>query len=145
MADFKKAWVITSKNEGGYINDPSDSGGETYCGISRKFFPQWQGWGYIDKYKPLKNNEIIKNDSFISNTNEGIEDLVTTFYKNQFWDKVFGDKIINQEVANELFDSSVNMGIHEAVILTQKSLDIPNTGIMDNSTLNTLNSQNPYA
>ena len=31
----------TLETEGGYVNDPSDSGGETYCGIARNSNPNW--------------------------------------------------------------------------------------------------------
>jgi lysozyme family protein len=51
MADFKQAHSIVMNNEGGYANDPSDRGGETYKGISRNNFPNWKGWKLIDLHK----------------------------------------------------------------------------------------------
>ena len=36
------------KSEGGYANMEGDSGGETYKGISRKWFPKWEGLKIID-------------------------------------------------------------------------------------------------
>lgn len=44
MADFKIAFDITNKTEAGYANNPDDSGGETYAGISRNNWPYWEGW-----------------------------------------------------------------------------------------------------
>ena len=41
----------TLETEGYYVNDPSDSGGETYCGIARNSNPKWQGWKIVDKHK----------------------------------------------------------------------------------------------
>ena len=35
MADFKKAIDKILVNEGGYVNDPTDKGGETKFGISK--------------------------------------------------------------------------------------------------------------
>lgn len=37
MAIFNSAFKITMGNEGGYANNPDDSGGETYAGIARNF------------------------------------------------------------------------------------------------------------
>ena len=51
MAKFSEAEKITCKNEGGYANNPSDNGGETYAGIARKFWPNWSGWAKIDAIK----------------------------------------------------------------------------------------------
>lgn len=36
------------EEEGGYVNDPDDQGGETYCGIARKHHPGWPGWQTVD-------------------------------------------------------------------------------------------------
>lgn len=49
MADFKTAYDITSGLEGGYVNDTNDLGQETYKGISRRFWPHWDGWQHIDR------------------------------------------------------------------------------------------------
>ncbi len=44
MADFKKAFQILEKWEGGYSNHISDTGGETYKGITRKNYPKMSFW-----------------------------------------------------------------------------------------------------
>jgi lysozyme family protein len=137
MADFHTALTPTLKAEGGYVNDPQDNGGETYRGISRKNFPKWNGWAFVDTHKPLHTGQLIADGN--------IDSLVDAFYRSNFWNPIMGDDIINQDVANDLFDSSVNMGVHQAVILSQRSLGIPETGKMDSSTLNILNSQNSFA
>lgn len=52
--DFKVAlYQVVLPNEGGWVKDPADSGGETYKGISRKNFPHWSGWSEIDRVKAL--------------------------------------------------------------------------------------------
>ena len=133
MANFKISWSKTRVHEGGYNNDPKDNGGETYRGISRKNFPNWPGWAEVIKSKRLRGDIILT-----------LEPLVEKFYIDNFWNPIKGDEIINQEVADELFDSSVLLGIHQSVILTQRSLNIPESGKMDSSTLNILNQNNPY-
>jgi len=48
MANFETALMSTLKREGGFVNDPADSGGMTYRGISRKSNKRWVGWPIID-------------------------------------------------------------------------------------------------
>jgi lysozyme family protein len=136
MADFLTAYKITAKNEGGYANVEGDRGGETYCGITRPNFPKWAGWVKVDAYKPLKNGQIV-NDATL-------EDLVHSFYKQNFWDKVKGDDIINQESANGIYDFAVNAGYRKAIILAQRALQIKETGVMDSTTLDTINNTQKF-
>ncbi len=133
MADFKIAWKVVGKNEGGFVNDPQDKGGYTYRGITRKNFPNWAGWAQVEKLN-LKSGAIVA----------ALEPLVEQFYIAQFWNPIKGDEIINQQVATEFLDSAVNMGVKEAVILTQRALAITETGKMDSTTLNILNVQNQF-
>ena len=137
MADFKIALKPTLHNEGGYVKDPNDSGGETYRGISRHNFPHWSGWSMVDAAKPLHTGQLISNTQ--------LDELIAEFYQLSFWNPIRGNEIINQDVANDLFDKSVNMGYHQAVVLSQRSLGIAESGKMDDVTLSTLNQMNPYA
>ena len=41
MADYKKAIEKALKNEGGYVFDPDDAGGETFAGIARRYHKIW--------------------------------------------------------------------------------------------------------
>ncbi len=99
------------KAEGGYSNLGNDRGKETYQGISRYFYPQWEGWAIVDKYKPLKYNTIIKNGQ--------LDEMVQSFYKTNFWDKIKADQI-NAGVAPFLFDFAVNSGVGAAGKAFQK-------------------------
>ena len=44
MADFVNYFPLLLTNEGGYVFDPHDPGGETWRGIARAFNPKWTGW-----------------------------------------------------------------------------------------------------
>lgn len=121
MANFKEAFDITMGNEGGYTNDKTDAGGETYRGISRKYFPNWRGWQTIDSMKAQPN--------FPRNLKQIFDVLavhVKSFYKINFWDKFWGNIIMYQDVANEMFDTGVNMSITRAVLFLQQSLNFLN-------------------
>jgi lysozyme family protein len=132
MADFKIALNKTLQNEGKYVNDPSDSGGETYCGISRKNFPKWEGWIIIDSYSRINFPKCLDQDT-------KLQGLVSDFYYHNFWLAAGCDKLNNQEIANHLFDSAVNMGIKPAVKLVQESLFTTVTGVLDKTTIEKLN------
>lgn len=143
MATFLTAYNITLKHEGGYANNPNDKGGETYCGISRKFFPNWSGWISIDNWK--KGGGDPKNLKY-----PYLEDEVTNFYKTQFWDSMKLDNINDQDIANELFDTGVNMGIPIASKMIQEACNLLNKqgksypdidvdGIIGKNSLKTIN------
>lgn len=146
MIDFNKAFKITLGHEGGYSNDPVDVGGETYKGISRRYNPSWKGWEIIDK---LKEENPTDFKDILRNRNEKLNILVESFYKEHYWDRFWGDRIPSQDIGNELFDSSVNMGVHRGVKFLQKSLnllnrnqknynDIVEDGVIGPTTLRTL-------
>jgi lysozyme family protein len=48
------------------------------------------------------------------------------FYKVKFWDYLKLDQVNNQKIANELFDTSVNMGQGIAALFLQRSLNVSN-------------------
>ena len=117
MADFTEAYNLTSAHEGGYVDDPADRGGETYRGISRVHHPGWSGWGRIDASKGKHDfPSILDADSTLQNS-------VRSFYKRKYWDRFLGDQIPGQRIANELYDTGVNMGVRRAVRFLQHSLN----------------------
>jgi len=122
MADFKQAFKDTSSNEGGYSNNSSDSGGETYRGIARKWHPDWKGWTRIDAIKQrlsitntldCDNGTRRKLESALE-ADEELSTLVQEFYKQNYWDTLNLDNEVSQQVANKLFDVAVNMGLATA-------------------------------
>lgn len=120
MANFDEAYNITIDYEGGYSNDPDDAGGETYKGISRKYFPDWHGWETIDEAKGAANfpNNLRANPK--------LDKYTKKFFRKHFWNLFWGDKVPNQEIANELFDTGVNQGVHTAVKYLQTGLNVLN-------------------
>lgn len=104
MADFYKALHEVLLHEGKYVNDKSDPGGETYCGVARKMWPNWEGWAIVDSYRSSKLfPSILDRD-------DKLQKLIETFYRNNFWMAVDGTVIENQDVAECIFDFAVNAG-----------------------------------
>jgi len=114
MAKFEEAIGKTLVNEGGYVNDPSDRGGETNYGISKRSYPS------VD----------IKNLTVAS---------AKEIYKQDYWNKLRASEINSQQVAFELFDTAVNMGVRTASKLIQSCVDSHPDGIIGNITLQSIN------
>lgn len=109
MANFDEAIKIILDNEGGYVNDPDDAGGETYMGISRKAHPKSKIWQHVDKLKAkYKTNKTITK--YLKQNTE-VTKLVKDIYKKSYWNPLSLDKEKSQRLANQLFDNAVNMGV----------------------------------
>lgn len=120
MANFKKAYKLTMVYEGGYANDSDDVGGETYKGVARRYYPNWEGWVIIDQYKNYPDFPAILD------TLEDLQTCIFEFFKTNYWDVIWGDSLPNQEIANEMFDIAVNMGVSRATKFIQAGLNILN-------------------
>lgn len=133
MADYKSAIKRVLQTEGGYVSDPDDAGGETYKGIARNFWPKWMGWVFIDPAKRL-NGFPASLEKIVP-----LQEFVIQFYKQNFWDKIGGDFIASQTIANNLVDSAVNEGIKPAVKRAQSIVGLAQTGIIDANLVTRLN------
>lgn len=136
MANYDNACDVTLQFEGGYSNNPSDNGGETFAGIARNYFPDWEGWDTLDKYQTkVQKNQLLKDKNFMN--------LVKDWYKINFWDKIHGDEIQDDAVAKNIFDFGVNAGIKKSTQKTQLVLGITSDGIFGKRTLQALNAFDP--
>lgn len=126
MAEFRDAFEEMIRNEGGYTlhEVAGDRGGCTYAGIARRYHPDWEGWPYIDR------NDI---------TDPALHECVREFYREQFWDRLRGDDITDQRIAETLFDFSVNAGSRTAVRLAQQILGTTTDGLLGPVTIDLLN------
>lgn len=82
---FINAVEKTLRNEGGYVNDPVDPGGETNYGISKRHWPA------VD----------IKNLT---------KERAIDFYYTDFWLTGLANEIEDENVADKVFDLSVWFG-----------------------------------
>jgi len=124
MADFQEALKKTLAWEGGYVDDPDDAGGETFCGIARRYHPSWSGWEIIEKLKQNAGGGKALTKELADN-NE-LKEAVSRFYKESYWERFQGDMIPDQAVAEELFDTGVNMGLRQGVSFLQEALNLLN-------------------
>jgi len=93
--------------EGGYVNNPNDSGGETNFGITKKVAINY---GYNGQMKLLPKALAFK------------------IYADRYWDELNLDEIelLSSSVAKELADTGVNMGVGRAAEFFQRSLNALN-------------------
>lgn len=124
MADFNLYAPKLKQLEGGFVNDPSDSGGATMMGVTlstyRKYFGQNKS---VEDLKRISNLEW----SYIMKTG--------------YWDLCHGDEIRNQSIAEIFVDWSVNSGI-AGIRAFQRSQGLRADGIVGPKTLGILNSPN---
>jgi len=137
MAQFKTAFEKVINNEGGYANDAEDPGGETHKGVSRNNWPKWLGWHIIDLLKMQSN--------FPQNLNQSAElqAEVEQFYTLQFWEKIKGDDMNSQEIADSIFDFAVNAGTTTAATLAQMVVNSKADGVIGPQTVTALNTIDP--
>jgi lysozyme family protein len=108
MTRFDECFTRLLGNEGGYVNNPKDPGGETNWGISKRSYPT------LD----------IKNLT---------QDAAKVIYKRDFWDKCRCDDLpVGLDFA--LFDCAVNSGIKQAVILLQRAVGVVEDGVFGKMT-----------
>ena len=119
-------------------------GGETYRGIARNFWPKWGGWAIVDYYKkspnfPKKWSEITK----LLAKDKQLNKLVEEFYKKNFWDDLRGDYIMDQSVANNIYDFAVNSGVSRASRYAQRIVGTIEDGDIGQKTVSAINAYDP--
>ena len=95
MTTFDEIIEHVLKHEGGYVNDPTDLGGETNYGITKRFYPD------VD----------IKNLT---------KEQAKKIYKRDYWDKNRVDELPEQ-LRYIFFDMCVNQGRGTAVKVLQRA------------------------
>ena len=145
MANFENSFNNSLKFLTGYSIDNRDAS-EILFNIDRKTNHDLKIWSILDsileKFKPLSKakfskimEECLKNEELMNNIKE--------YFRENYWNKIHGDEIYSQFIADNLYDCSINRTPKEAIILIQKCLKrIIQDGIMDKKTLQLINSVN---
>lgn len=152
MAVFEDAHRQTMGNEGGYANNPADSGGETYKGIARKFWSSWAGWKMVDDLKrslPLQPvygstayRDWVRRFNALAEKAAALQRMVLDFYRVNFWDQFRCGEILNQRVAAWLYDHAVNGGARGAMWI-QEAAGVKADGDIGPKSLAAINSTDP--
>lgn len=120
---FEKAFNYVIVNEGGYVFDKNDPGGETKYGISKRSYPGLN-------IKALTLDEAKK------------------IYYQDFWLKGKFEQINDKNVATQLFDFVVNFGFRAGITIVQRALRaggiiVKEDGLIGSQTISAINFSEP--
>lgn len=102
MDKFTKIINRVLDNEGGYVFNAADPGGETKFGISKRAYPK------LD-IKNLTRDQAIE------------------IYRQDYWNRINGDKL-PEEIAYQVLDTAVNHGIGNAIRMLQRAINVADDG-----------------
>ncbi|SFE06730.1 glycoside hydrolase family 108 protein [Paracidovorax konjaci] len=108
MASFDLYLPQLLRFEGGFVDDPDDPGGATNLGITLATFQRCA--------EPL-----LQEPPTLQDLRALTDEQAGAIYKQEYWDRLYGDQIASQTLAEILFDFYVNAG-NEAVVLLQRTL-----------------------
>lgn len=123
MADYKILKPFILKWEGGFVNDPNDSGGATNKGVTLATFRRYKGEGAT-----VADLKAITDEDW------------TAIYKQMYWDKFKADEIKSQTVANLCVDWLWMSGT-KAIKYVQRLVGATEDGIVGKQTLARLNAK----
>jgi len=109
MSLFDQSVRSVLKHEAGYVNDPSDPGGETKYGITKRSYPT------LD-IAMLEVGDAI------------------AIYRADFWDRIHGDEL-PASLAYFMLDTAVNLGVVQSVRYLQRAAGVPVDGVVGPVTL----------
>ena len=117
MSGFSSAVEFVLAHEGGYVDHPSDPGGETKYGISKRAYPD------LD----------IRNLS---------RDQAIAIYRQDYWIPCKAEQM-PPGVGLLVFDHTVNAGRASAARLLQRSIGVADDGVVGPITLRQVNALTP--
>ena len=115
--NFQECLEHILQSEGGYVNHPSDPGGMTNLGVTKRVWEEWTG-------KPATEQEMR------SLTHEQVAPL----YKKRYWDAIKGDDLPSG-VDLCVFDCAVNAGVYRAARFLQHALRVTEDGVIGPATV----------
>lgn len=108
--NFQQALKYVLVDEGGNDDDPSDSGGRTSRGITQREYDAW----------------CMLHHSPTGDVWRATDSTIAAIYQQQYW-QPYCDSLPNG-LDYEFFDMAVNMGMHEAIVLLQRTLGVDDDG-----------------
>ena len=121
MSRFNISLQRILKHEGGFVNDPLDSGGITNLGVTKRVWEEFVGHPVSEA--DMRNLTVEK---------------VSRLYKQRYWDRVQADKL-PKGVDYVVFDFAINAGVGRAIKTLQSTVGSTPDGIIGNRTLARIN------
>lgn len=117
MSKFTEFFDRLMEHEGGYVNHPSDPGGETMWGVTKRV-------AVANSY-----NGSMRN--LPKSTAQAIAD-------KDYWQVIRGDDLPD-DVAWQVFDAAYNHGTRQAVKFLQRAVGVNDDGLIGDVTLSAVN------
>jgi lysozyme family protein len=122
-SNWLKSFDLMLASEGGYANHPSDPGGMTNLGVTKRVWEEWVG---------RESNE----KEMRSLTKEMVEPL----YKRKFWDACRCDDLPSG-IDYLVFDMAVNAGVGRSAKLLQHCVGVSTDGAIGPITITAVKSK----
>ncbi|RMH69973.1 MAG: N-acetylmuramidase [Gemmatimonadetes bacterium] len=111
MANFDAFIKTLLKHEGGFVDHPNDPGGATNKGITMNTFKQHA-------------QSLLGVEPTLDNLKALTDEQAAKIYKKMYWDRIKGDDMQLQELAEIVFDFYVNAGANASKLLQRVICDM---------------------
>ena len=122
QGNFKECLELVLKSEGGWVNHPSDPGGETNLGVTKRVWEEWVG-------HPV---ESLKNLT---------KDQVAPLYEQRYWRPCYGE-VLPRGLDLIVFSMGVNAGPGRSVKLLQSVIGCVPDGVIGPKTRGVIRDSN---
>lgn len=123
---FSDAYTFTRREEGGFVNDPDDSGGATLGGVTQGTYKEWR-----------KSKNLPPQDVSLLTPKEHEEIFREIWTRNKCGLLPRGLDLMH-------FDAAVHHGDKQAALFLQRTLQVSPDGIIGPQTLKALDFANKY-
>jgi lysozyme family protein len=123
--EFEKALKRILKHEGGYVNDPLDSGGMTNLGVTKRVWEEFVGHPVSEADMRALTPEII-----------------APMYKMKYWNSSYCE-VLPKGLDYVVFDFAVNAGTGRSVKTLQQAIGCVADGVIGPKTMAAINDAEP--
>jgi lysozyme family protein len=122
--NFQECLVKVLKHEGGFVNHPSDPGGMTNLGVTKKVWEEWVGHEVDEKAMRALTPEIVG-----------------PMYEMKYWRTSYCEKL-PRGLDLLVFTMAVNSGSGRSVKLLQDAIGVVTDGVIGPNTMAKINEAN---
>jgi len=124
MNDFKECLDLVLKSEGGYVDDPRDSGGRTNLGVTQKSLEEWLGHDVDEKFMRKLTPEMVE-----------------PFYEQKYWRPCYAG-VLPRGLNYLMFSAGVMSGPGRSVKLLQQAIGCVSDGVIGSRTREQIRNSN---
>jgi len=125
MSRFQECLARILKHEGGYVNDPLDSGGRTNLGVTQRVWEEFVGHPVTEADMKALTPEKI-----------------APMYKLKYWNPSYCE-VLPKGLDYVVFDFAVNAGTGRSVKTLQQAIGCVADGVIGPKTMAVINDANP--